>query len=674
MSTVNEDSFASDEVLSSQKENANEELNCPLCLNIFRSPRQLPCSHSFCEGCLQSHISKNRWKLIFKENITCPVCKSEIHLQGENSDERLASLFPVSTFVLYMLFKVKRDGDRTCDACHLENLSSPAEWYCFDCNEAMCTDCSKFHRKQKLLKDHNAISIDEFITKPESVTQFGAEFRCDMHVKGTRHGKEKRCLVCVDHGDNYCFNNKNDDMTQIKEALKICEDDVTKLLASNLTNSSNLPSQAKRIMDQVRDLRKKLNDAFDQLEIDLQQRIQFICWRELSKIQETDKRCQSLKAAIKNTYVVSEAVDKYGSHEQKDALAKKIKHHTSGLKRTICQRTIKTKALTFHLDINPILNLILAIPTRNIFGLKVRRNECEVYDSDKEWLRKSYKPRMVDSLTTEVSNNAVYISQSSIIFANRNRWLNLDLSTKRTTVGFMPEGCNDASSVCIIGDKKVAVSFPTLKTVYLFSVYDGNLRVKDHFNTRQMCSSIIAVNRNDIIVSGQCDDGQSFYWSLVTLQGKETSYHEFDGHGESHTHVALTSRKTLLYLCIRGGNSLYCFGLDGALYYRKRLEGLVGAAGVALDKDDNVYVVGEISGNIIQVSQDGKILNVFQEGITRSPCGIFFNPSGDQFICFSNCELIDKSRVEFMFDRIKEMYGLKERTKSAYLYQIELKW
>ncbi|KAL3888310.1 hypothetical protein ACJMK2_000681 [Sinanodonta woodiana] len=657
MSTVNEDSIASDEVPFSQKENADEELICPLCMNLFRSPRQLPCSHSFCEGCLQSHISKT--VSLSKGNIACPVCESEVHLQGENSYERSASLFPVSTFILYMLFKGKRDGDRTCDACHLENLSSRAEWYCFDCNEAMCTACSKFHRKQKILKDHNAVDIDEFIINPEGVTKFGAEFRCDVHVKRTRRR-------------TYFFNNKNDDMIQIIQELKTCEDDLVKLLASNLTNSSNLPSKEKRIIDQVRDLRKQLNDAFDELERDLQQRTQKICRIELSKIQETEKRCQSLKAAIKNTYLVSEAVDKYGSHELKDALAKQIKHHTSGLNRKICQTTFQNEALTFHLDINPILNLILAIPTRDIVGLKVRRNECEVIDADEQWLQKYYEPRMVDSLTTEVSNNAVYMSQSSIIFTNRNRWLNLDLSTKRTTVRFMPEGCSDASSVCIIGDKEVAVSFPTLKTVYLFSVYDGNLSVKYHFNTRQMCSSITAVNQEEIIVSGQCDDGQSFYWSLVTLQGKETSYHEFDGHGESHTHVALTSRKTLLYLCIRGGNSLYCFGLDGALYYRKRLEGLVSAAGVALDKDNNVYVVGKISGNIIQVSQDGKSLKVFLEGLTGYPSGLFFNPSGDQFIFFNNCHLIYNSMSSSILRRYSEMLLMKKRTKTAHLYQIEL--
>ncbi|KAK3601919.1 hypothetical protein CHS0354_025641 [Potamilus streckersoni] len=59
---------------------------------------------------------------------------------------------------------------------------TPAEGCCFGCNEGMSTDCSKLHRRQKNVEDHNVISIDEIIAKPEFVIKFGVEFRCDGYI------------------------------------------------------------------------------------------------------------------------------------------------------------------------------------------------------------------------------------------------------------------------------------------------------------------------------------------------------------------------------------------------------------------------------------------------------------------------------------------------------------
>lgn len=46
----------------------DQSLNCPICQLHLRNPRVLPCLHSFCLLCLQTHVGQSR-------HFPCPVCR-----------------------------------------------------------------------------------------------------------------------------------------------------------------------------------------------------------------------------------------------------------------------------------------------------------------------------------------------------------------------------------------------------------------------------------------------------------------------------------------------------------------------------------------------------------------------------------------------------------------------
>uniref|UniRef100_A0A3Q3ET27 Uncharacterized protein n=1 Tax=Labrus bergylta TaxID=56723 RepID=A0A3Q3ET27_9LABR len=117
-----------------------EDLSCPVCLDIFKDPVILSCSHSFCRECV-----KDSWKE--KENKECPVCK-----RRQSKD-----LFPPN-FTLKNLcesFVQERDQRASEDLCSLH--SEKLKLFCLDHQEPVCVVC----RDSEKHSDHRFRPIDE---------------------------------------------------------------------------------------------------------------------------------------------------------------------------------------------------------------------------------------------------------------------------------------------------------------------------------------------------------------------------------------------------------------------------------------------------------------------------------------------------------------------------------
>ncbi|XP_041373688.1 uncharacterized protein LOC121386751 [Gigantopelta aegis] len=60
--------------MASASSTDHDEISCSLCLEVFTDPRGLPCGHTYCLKCLQTHINVNT----FNDNsFLCPNCRRE---------------------------------------------------------------------------------------------------------------------------------------------------------------------------------------------------------------------------------------------------------------------------------------------------------------------------------------------------------------------------------------------------------------------------------------------------------------------------------------------------------------------------------------------------------------------------------------------------------------------
>jgi len=69
---------------------ATTNLTCPICYQLFKNPKYLPCYHSYCEECLE--------KIAVHSKIICPECRQEAKIPAGGVKE-LANNFLISHMV-----------------------------------------------------------------------------------------------------------------------------------------------------------------------------------------------------------------------------------------------------------------------------------------------------------------------------------------------------------------------------------------------------------------------------------------------------------------------------------------------------------------------------------------------------------------------------------------------
>ena len=108
-------------------------LICTECKESYKSPKRLPCYHSFCEKCIA--------KLQRGSEVVCPNCK-ETSTVPEGGVKR----FP-DNIVLNRLIDEVESSDKAakkCDWCIRKD--EPTVAFCSECSKAFCKSCKNMVR------------------------------------------------------------------------------------------------------------------------------------------------------------------------------------------------------------------------------------------------------------------------------------------------------------------------------------------------------------------------------------------------------------------------------------------------------------------------------------------------------------------------------------------------
>ena len=338
---------------------AQNNLTCPVCYQLFKNPKYLPCYHSYCEGCLE--------KMQVQSNIICPECRKEAQVPAGGVKE-LPNNFFINRLVDDLILKKKVDGEQEvkCDECDEDD---PVVSFCPECNSFLCHACNDHHKRNKRYRGHATIPLTELKSNKDAPIQAKMKIPlCKEHDEQLKYYCET-CdqLVCM-----YCTVKKHNshDHDSVKQMATKHRNELKKItdpVEGMINNLSEAHDNIEKMMKKTRRRGDKVDKKIDQYYDELLQKL--MKQKDKVKQQARDTISQKEKAMITQLEEVSSMQAKLMSiKELTDALEQSSDQEALSAKREVADRVEQLTNAYKKLKIQPVESAAMDfVPTKEPF-------------------------------------------------------------------------------------------------------------------------------------------------------------------------------------------------------------------------------------------------------------------------------------------------------------------
>ena len=263
--------------------NLREEASCPVCQDILRDPRYLPCLHSFCLNCLINWHPANGGQV----DLRCPKCQVRSRVPASGDLKDLPTSFFLSGFIDALAIKESNNTQVTCGNCDKKSSKTS---YCFECCKFYCDECLIGHNIIRSYKDHRVLAVKDFQEKDY-------EILVKRPVFCSRKGHEKEelkffCKICPE--SSVCQTCVILDHAGHKVTLIQEEAEAQKIELAGLTQTPKKTLKAKmKIVTQIDEEYAQLVQRSE----DMLRNVDIFVDNLMTRLQEER---QNIKAAVEN--------------------------------------------------------------------------------------------------------------------------------------------------------------------------------------------------------------------------------------------------------------------------------------------------------------------------------------------------------------------------------------
>ena len=276
-----------------QMKKVASHLTCPVCYELYKKPKYLPCYHSYCEECLVKMPKAG------SDSITCPECRKTSAIPS-GGIKQLPNNFFINRIVDEVALKEKVTGeeDVRCDLCVRED---PAVVLCFDCGVFLCSHCHESHKYSREYQGHSMSQLKQLRKEKKdiNVRPKAKPLLCQEHDMelnfycGTC--EQLVCHYCTTtdhngHEHNTVKKMANKNRAELDDIIKPVE----KMIGELSKAHQKVTTTREKVEIQATEVDQQIDDYYDQLQRRLQQQREELK-KELHEVSSQKKKALSLQ-------------------------------------------------------------------------------------------------------------------------------------------------------------------------------------------------------------------------------------------------------------------------------------------------------------------------------------------------------------------------------------------
>ncbi|XP_073485091.1 nuclear factor 7, ovary-like [Aquarana catesbeiana] len=211
-----------------------EELDCPVCLNIYTDPVMLKCGHNFCRVCIDRVFDTQEGS----GGYSCPQCKEEF----QNRPLPYKNVF-LSTITQRFLSAPPNQKKTGISCIYCIHSSVPAVKFCLLCEASLCDDHLRVHSK----------SPEHVLCDPTTTPE---KRKCSVHKKILEYycteDSALICISCVIFGEH-----RGHQVETLEEAFIKKKKKVTYNLEKLITKRENTEERIWSLQEHLRSVKSK---------------------------------------------------------------------------------------------------------------------------------------------------------------------------------------------------------------------------------------------------------------------------------------------------------------------------------------------------------------------------------------------------------------------------------
>ena len=613
-----------------------DKITCQVCKKPYTCPKTLNCLHSYCISCLRSLSTTNSKG---GTHVQCPKCSKKTPIP-ESDFEALPEAFHIKRDIQLNEFLQKVNGNivAKCEKC--AGKSAKATSYCSECMQFICDLCVTIHRCWSDFQSHKVVSLEKFrISNTVDIPEQFQLLTCTLHSKKCTIYCETckkeichECIVGTHHG--HMYNLAQDSAVDHKKALK-----------SSMTVIEDIPQQLKVALEEINSILGTFSAEGEAVISETKAKFE-----ELQK--QISLRCEEL---VKGAQELME-------DKQKPLVTQRDELETMKEKATECLEFVSRATSSNHIvEFFSLETQMVA----QIQSIKKEFEGIELNPKEKPEIHFFQLSNLAEMIATESS-----IGDGSILYAGASEGKYFSVNEIITFFIALSSAYYKSKTNPI---KQLKAEIQSVRDgsacpAKIVVSSSGFAKLQCSFSERGRYRVIVQVNGKHITGSPYAfyvmpppQQFQAPVKSITNLSGPRGVAINSKNHivvSEENSHrIVVYGRKSKIVLT---------FGRYGS-----EVSQFKHPLGVAVDKDECIYVADSKNNRLLKFSADGNFLAEFIG--EKSTCGILSNPSSVK-ISNNNIYIVDRGNARVLVLNCDLEYQYEFGGHGAGLGKLEDPW